>query len=30
MDVVNNYDIHFKLRLSNNQKMDLIEFLKSL
>ena len=30
MDVVNHYEGHFKLRLSHEQKLDLIEYLKSL
>jgi len=29
-DVVNHYDGHFKLRLSDEQKNDLVEYLKSL
>ncbi|MGI8924828.1 MAG: hypothetical protein ACR2HJ_12530 [Fimbriimonadales bacterium] len=30
MDVVNHYDRHFKLNLSQQQKLELIEYLKSL
>ncbi len=30
MDVVNHYDGHFELRLTDEQKRDLIEYLKSL
>jgi cytochrome c5 len=30
LDVVNHYDAHFSLRLSEQQKRDLVEFLKSL
>ena len=30
MDVVNHYDRHFKLRLTAEQKSDLVEYLKSL
>jgi len=29
-DVVDHYDAHFALRLSGQQKTDLVEFLKSL
>jgi hypothetical protein len=30
LDVVNHYDIHFGLQLSDIEKLDLVEFLKSL
>lgn len=30
LDVVNHYDRHFSLRLTNTEKHDLVEFLKSL
>ena len=30
MDVVNHYDSHLKLSLSENEKADLVEYLKSL
>jgi hypothetical protein len=30
MDVVNHYDTHFKLNLSDGQKADLVEYLKSI
>lgn len=30
LDVVNHYDIHFGLQLSDSEKLDLVEFLKSL
>ena len=30
LDVVNHYDRHFKLKLTEQQKSDLVEFLKSL
>jgi hypothetical protein len=30
LDVVNHYDAHFELGLSDDQKVDLVEFLKSL
>ena len=30
LDVVNHYDIHFKLGLSQQEKLDLVEYLKSL
>ena len=29
-DVVNHYDIHFKLGLTEEEKLDLVEYLKSL
>jgi cytochrome c peroxidase len=29
-DVVNHYDAHFKLNLTNEEKRDLVEYLKSL
>jgi hypothetical protein len=30
LDVVNHYDIHFNLDLTEGEKRDLVEFLKSL
>jgi len=30
MDVVNHYDSHFQIRLSDFEKKDLIEYLKSI
>jgi hypothetical protein len=30
LDVVNHYDIHFKLGLTDQEKLDLVEYLKSL
>ena len=30
MDVVNHYDRHFQIRLSEQEKNDLIEYLKSI
>ena len=30
LDVVNHYDRHFGLRLSEQEKADLIEYLKSI
>src|SRR5678815_986072 len=30
LDVVNHYDTHFNLQLTDNEKLDLVEYLKSL
>ena len=30
LDVVNHYNVHFNLRLTNREKFDLVEYLKSL
>ena len=30
LDVVNHYDIQFKLQLTDGEKLDLVEYLKSL
>jgi len=30
LDVVNHYNIHFNLQLTDNEKLDLVEYLKSL
>jgi hypothetical protein len=30
LDVVNHYDAHFQLQLTDNEKLDLVEYLKSL
>ena len=30
LDVVNSYDAHFNLGLSDQEKLDLVEYLKSL
>ena len=30
LDVVNHYNVHFNLGLTNREKLDLVEYLKSL